>query len=96
MSKIKSNKFVIIIPARYSSSRLPGKPLRLINNKPLIYLTWKNITKSVENKNVYVATDSDKIRKVCDQYGMKTIMTSQHVELDQIAYPRLQTNLKIN
>ncbi len=76
MSKIKSNKFVIIIPARYSSSRLPGKPLRLINNKPLIYLTWKNITKSVENKNVYVATDSDKIRKVCDQYGMKTIMTS--------------------
>ena len=56
MSKIKSNKFVIIIPARYSSSRLPGKPLRLINNKPLIYLTWKNITKSVENKNVYVAT----------------------------------------
>ncbi len=76
MSKIKSNKFVIIIPARYSSSRLPGKPLRLINNKPLIYLTWKNISKSVENKNIYVATDSDKIKKVCDYYGMKTIMTS--------------------
>lgn len=39
MTKIKSSKFVIIIPARYSSSRLPDKPLRLINKKPLIYLT---------------------------------------------------------
>ena len=48
MTKIKSTKFVIIIPARYSSSRLPGKPLRLINKKPLIYLTWKNITKLVQ------------------------------------------------
>ena len=64
MTKIKSSKFVIIIPARYSSSRLPGKPLRLINKKPLIYLTWKNITKSVDKNIVYVATDSEKIKKI--------------------------------
>ena len=51
MTKIKSSKFVIIIPARYASSRLPGKPLRLINKQPLIYLTWKNITKSVDKNN---------------------------------------------
>ena len=76
MTKIKSSKFVVIIPARYSSSRLPGKPLRLINKKPLIYLTWKNITKSVDKNIVYVATDSEKIKKVCDNYGIRTLMTS--------------------
>ena len=76
MTKIKSKKFVIIIPARYSSSRLPGKPLKLINNKPLIYVTWKNITKTVDKNIVYIATDSEKIKNICNDYGMKTLMTS--------------------
>ena len=67
---------IVIIPARYKSQRLPRKPLRLINNQPLIYRTWKNITGVINKKFVYVATDSYKIINVCKQLGIQTLITS--------------------
>ena len=67
---------IIIIPARIKSTRLPGKPLRIINNKPLIYWTWKNCSKAISANNIFVATDSKKIVKVCKEYGIRSIMTS--------------------
>ena len=52
---------IVIIPARMKSTRLPGKPLKIINNKPLIYWTWKNCSKAIAASKIFVATDSIKI-----------------------------------
>ena len=54
---------IIIIPARIKSTRLPGKPLRAIMKKPLLYWTWKNCTKAISAEKIYVATDSQIIVK---------------------------------
>ena len=67
---------IIIIPARIKSTRLPGKPLKIINNKPLIYWTWKNCSKAIAANKIFVATDSKKIIQVCNQFGIQSIMTS--------------------
>ena len=58
-----NSNFILIIPARLKSTRLPNKPLRLINNKPLIYWTWLNCTKAINKKLIFVATDNIKIKK---------------------------------
>lgn len=87
-------KFVVIIPARLKSTRLPNKPLKLINKKPLIYWTWKNCTKVVKQDLIYVATDSLKIQDECKKYNIQSIITkSSHLTgSDRIA----EASLKIN
>ena len=66
--------FAGIIPARYASSRFPGKPLALIGNKPMIQLVYEQAAKSVEI--VYVATDDERIYDTVMNFGGKAIMTS--------------------
>jgi 3-deoxy-manno-octulosonate cytidylyltransferase (CMP-KDO synthetase) len=66
---------VIVIPARYGSTRLPGKPLALISGSSLLYRTWA-IAKSVNNiAEVYIATDDDRIEQHALEFGAKVIMT---------------------
>lgn len=67
---------IIIIPARIGSTRLPGKPLKILQNKPLIYWTWKNCSKAINHNQIYVATDSKKITNCCKKYNINSIMTS--------------------
>jgi 3-deoxy-manno-octulosonate cytidylyltransferase (CMP-KDO synthetase) len=66
--------FAGIIPARYASSRFPGKPLVLIGGKPMIQRVYEQARKSLEN--VWVATDDKKIFDAVLQFGGKAIMTS--------------------
>ena len=61
-------KYIVVIPARYKSKRLPGKPLANIGGLPMIVRTYNQCTKVINKKNIIVATDSLKIQKVCDQY----------------------------
>ena len=68
-------KITILIPARMNSSRLPGKPLKDINGIPMIIRCAKNATET--GLPVYVATDSDLIKDVCDQYSIESIMTPE-------------------
>lgn len=68
---------VIIIPARYASTRYPGKPLVEILGKPLIQWVAELCTEAVGHENVYVATDSNKIKSVVDNAGFNTIMTGE-------------------
>jgi 3-deoxy-manno-octulosonate cytidylyltransferase (CMP-KDO synthetase) len=68
---------VLIIPARYSSTRLPGKPLIKIKGIPMIIRTCKQCLKVVPAKNLYVATDDKKVEKCCKEHGIQTIMTSK-------------------
>ena len=70
-------KYLIVIPARYKSERLPGKPLLNIGGLPMIVRTYNQCTKVVSRDKVVVATDSYKIKKVCDEYKMNSIMTSE-------------------
>ncbi|MDM8569663.1 3-deoxy-manno-octulosonate cytidylyltransferase, partial [Thiotrichales bacterium HSG1] len=67
---------VIIIPARYGSTRFLGKPLAHIKGKSMIYRTWL-IAKSVKNINdVYITTDDKRISDEAHSFGAKVLMTS--------------------
>ena len=70
--------FIVIIPARYSSSRLPGKPLVEIGGKPMIQRVYEVARKSKADE-VYIATDHNDIISCCESFGAKAVMTnSQH------------------
>lgn len=68
-------KIVCIIPARYQSSRFPGKPLVDICGKPMIQRVYEQVTKVKEFSEVYVATDDERIRQVCEEKNIKVLMT---------------------
>ena len=65
--------FTAIIPARYASTRFPGKPLALLGNKPVIQHVYEQ-TSSVLS-DVWVATDDDRIREAVEKFGGRVVMT---------------------
>ncbi|MDI6745025.1 MAG: 3-deoxy-manno-octulosonate cytidylyltransferase [Thermodesulfovibrionales bacterium] len=67
---------IVIIPARYDSTRFPGKPLTPLNDKPLIRHVYENSKKSKLAKDVIIATDSEVIFKAVTGFGGKVVMTS--------------------
>lgn len=69
-------KIIGVIPARYQSSRFPGKPLAEINGRPMIWWVYHQAIKVAAFNEVYVATDSKQIYDVCKEYGMNVLMTS--------------------
>jgi 3-deoxy-manno-octulosonate cytidylyltransferase (CMP-KDO synthetase) len=69
-------KYAVVIPARYQSSRFPGKPLADISGTPMIQHVWKRCCLAVNASLVYIATDSDKIREVAEGFGAQVIMTT--------------------
>lgn len=69
-------KIVGVIPARYESSRFPGKPLADICGKPMIWWVYHQCLKVEELNEVYVATDDARIEKACMENGINVIMTS--------------------
>jgi 3-deoxy-manno-octulosonate cytidylyltransferase (CMP-KDO synthetase) len=69
--------YIGIIPARYESSRFPGKPLCDILGKPMIYRVYKSVMKWDKWKKVYVATDSEKIYNECSKYDIPCLMTRE-------------------
>lgn len=66
-----------VIPARYKSSRFPGKPLVDICGKPMIWWVYQQCLKVEDFSEVYVATDDQRIFDTCEKYDMKVIMTSE-------------------
>ncbi len=66
-------KFIGIIPARYQSTRFPGKPLAIIDNKPMIQWVYENVTKAVSE--AWVATDDERIFKAVESFGGKAVET---------------------
>jgi 3-deoxy-manno-octulosonate cytidylyltransferase (CMP-KDO synthetase) len=68
--------YIVVIPARYQSSRLPGKPLIKLDGIPMLVRTYQQCLKAVDASLVYVATDDERIRTVCEQYNIKVVMTS--------------------
>ncbi|MFV3306297.1 3-deoxy-manno-octulosonate cytidylyltransferase [Pseudomonas sp. NY15181] len=68
--------YAVIIPARYQSSRLPGKPLVLLEGVPMIVRTYRQCLKVCPAERIHVATDDQRIRDVCEQHGISVLMTS--------------------
>ena len=69
-------KAVAVIPARYGSTRLPGKPLLDICGKPLIQRVWEVVAHVHGLDEIIVATDDERIAKVVQEFGGKVMMTS--------------------
>ena len=69
--------FTVVIPARYASSRLPGKPLAMIAGKPMIQHVCERANESRASR-VVVATDDARIEEACLGFGAEVIMTSPH------------------
>ncbi len=70
MSRVK-----IIIPARYSSTRLPGKPLKKILGKEMIIRVADICSKTLNKRDVIIATDNFLIKKTCENYNFKSVLT---------------------
>lgn len=66
-------KFVAVIPARYSSTRFPGKPLALLGGKPVIRRVYEQVSELISD--VYVATDDERIYDAVLNFGGKAVMT---------------------
>jgi len=72
------NKFVVVIPARFASVRLPGKPLRLIAGEPMIQHVYRLALQSQADE-VWIATDDERIETAARSFGANVCMTSpQH------------------
>jgi len=70
--------FVVVIPARYASTRLPGKPLREINGKPMIEHVYRRGRESAA-RDVVVATDDERIADAAESFGATVCLTGdQH------------------
>ena len=68
-------KTVLVIPARFGSTRLPGKPLRLIAGKPMIQHVYERAI-SANFDTIIIATDNEKIENCCLDFGASVCMTS--------------------
>src|SRR5258707_7720707 len=73
--KVDAARVVIVIPARYGSTRLPGKPLVDLAGKPMIQRVFEQAKKAKTAGRVIVATDDERIIKVVEGFGGEARMT---------------------
>lgn len=96
--------FTVVIPARFESSRLPGKPLKDIAGKPMVQWTWEQAKKSGANR-IIITTENEEVGKVCEAFGAEVCMTGDHhqsgteriaevIELCQLADDEIIVNVQ--
>lgn len=73
--RIRRTRVLGVIPARYGSTRFPGKPLVEIAGMPMILRTYYRASRSRRITRLLVATDDERIQQVCDAAGVEVIMT---------------------
>src|SRR6202140_2742231 len=83
MSSIGARKEIFmaiaVIPARYSATRLPGKPLVSLAGKPMIQRVWERTREAKRITRVIIATDDERILKAAAVFGAEAVMTrSEH------------------
>lgn len=66
-------KFIAVIPARYASTRFPGKPLAMLGGRPVIQHVYENALKALDS--VVVATDDSRILRAVEGFGGRAVMT---------------------
>ncbi len=80
-------KAAVIIPARFASVRLPGKPLLEVAGKPIVQYVYENASRAGRVGEVMVATDDERILKAVERFGGRAVMTSPdcHSGSDRVA-----------
>ncbi|MBK6767386.1 MAG: 3-deoxy-manno-octulosonate cytidylyltransferase [bacterium] len=68
-------RVLAVIPARYSATRFPGKPLELLWGKPMVQHVWERCARAKAVDHVIVATDDDRIAAACRSFGAEAVMT---------------------
>lgn len=71
-------KVIGVIPARFGSGRMPGKPIADIGGKPMIWWVYQEAKKSLLLEDVVIATDDGRIAEKCNEYSMKYVMTNKN------------------
>jgi 3-deoxy-manno-octulosonate cytidylyltransferase (CMP-KDO synthetase) len=71
-------KPIAIIPARFGSSRFPGKPLALLGKKPMLQHVYENVKESGLFDKILVATDDDRIKNAAESWGAQVVITSEN------------------
>ncbi len=89
--------YAVIIPARYESSRLPGKPLVSLLGVPMVVRTYRQCIRACPPERVYVATDDQRIEAVCREHGINVLMTSSDclTGTDRVAECAAQINAEV-
>jgi 3-deoxy-manno-octulosonate cytidylyltransferase (CMP-KDO synthetase) len=67
-----------VVPARYNSTRLPGKPLLDICGKPMVWWVYQQALQASGFSSVVVAIDDERVESVCKELGIEYLMTSPH------------------
>lgn len=68
-------RILAVIPARYASTRFPGKPLIDIQGKPMIQHVWERVSQLPAIERVIIATDDTRIQQAAERFGAETCMT---------------------
>lgn len=76
LMKMQKRRFIGIIPARYASTRFPGKPLAMLGGKSVISRVYEQVSRVLGH--VYVATDDERIFTHVSAFGGRAVMTSAH------------------
>ncbi|MEO0453789.1 MAG: 3-deoxy-manno-octulosonate cytidylyltransferase [Verrucomicrobiota bacterium] len=75
MNSPLSNQVVAVIPARFGSTRFPGKILAQIAGKPMIQHVWQRISEATTINQIIIATDDQRIEKAALDFGAQVVMT---------------------
>ena len=97
LESLKHQRAVVVIPARYKSSRFPGKPLAKINGKEMILHVAEKAEQAVGKENVYIATENSKIANIVKQAGYNVVITSDSclTGTDRVAESSYEINADI-
>lgn len=94
-----TKKIIGIIPSRYASTRLPGKPLANILGKPMVWWVYQQLKKVEYFSEIYVATDDERIKKACEEHDMKVVMTRadhpEHISRIHEVSDKIQADLYV-
>ena len=90
-------KLIGVIPARYASTRMPGKPLADILGKPMIWWVYQEAKKCKKLDDVFIATDDERIAEACRTYGSEDgVLNREKYEADRINLPQDTTETVID
>lgn len=72
-------RVLAVIPARWASSRFPGKPLAKIAGRPMVEWVWERTRRASRVDDVIIATDDERIAQAAAQFGARVELTAQHL-----------------